>query len=260
MEQLGRVVEIWRYPVKSMRGERLDETIVSDLGLDGDRRYGVLDLERESIISAKRAPKLFLCGARYDETGALSVELPGGDVHRPGEHLDGELSALLGRPAALVSSQDHLDALIQMAEADTTTEGRSKEWPAPPGTFFDASPIHFVTTSTLDRYRELYPDGDFDPRRFRANFVVDTGDADGFVEEDLIGSDVRIGEVEMHVTKACSRCVMTTLEQPGLPRDRGILQTIAQKNVNNLGVRAVVTTAGRVRAGDALEIGATLAK
>ena len=251
MRQLGTVAEIWRYPVKSMLGERLDAIEVGELGLDGDRRFGVRDLERGSILSAKRAPQLFLCRARCADA-SISVELPNGDVDGPGGRLDAALSELLGRRVALVSTADDPEARMQMAEADTTTEGDSTEWAAPPGTFFDASPIHFLTTSTLARYRELYPEGDFDPRRFRANFVIDTGAVDGFVEEELIGNDVTIGEVGMRVTKSCSRCVMTTLEQPDLPRDRGILKTIARQNDNNLGVRAFVSAGGRVRLGDSL--------
>jgi uncharacterized protein YcbX len=253
MGEIGRISEIWRYPVKSMGGQRLEGTEVGPLGVEGDRRFGVLDRERGSILSAKRAPSLFLCAGRYDEAGEASVELPGGDVLGLGRDLDAALSELLERDVAVVSAEDHPAARLQMASADTTTEGESNEWPAPPGTFFDASPIHFLTTATLRRYRELYSDGDFDPRRFRANFVVDTGERDGFVEEGLIGADLRAGNVVLRVTKACSRCVMTTLEQPGLPRDRGILKTIARQNANNLGVRAIVAAPGRVRTGDALQ-------
>jgi uncharacterized protein YcbX len=251
MSETGRVTEIWRYPVKSMRGERLDAAEVGRDGVEGDRRFGVLDLERGSILSAKRAPGLFSCAATYD-AGVVSVELPAGEVLGPGHELDRALSELLGRTVTLARAEDHPHARIQMAERATTTEGESTEWPAPAGTFFDGPPIHFLTTSTLNRFRALYPEGDFDPRRFRANFVVDTGASEGFVEEGLIGHEVRIGGVGLSVTKGCSRCVMTTLEQPGIAHDRGILRTIARENSNNLGVRAVVTAPGRVRVGDNL--------
>jgi uncharacterized protein YcbX len=252
MSELGRVAAIWRYPVKSMRGERLEGAEIGPLGVDGDRAFGVLDKERGSVLSAKRAPALFHCASSYAENGAVVVELPGGSTFGLGHDLDAALGELLNRPVTVVAAKDHPAARIQMAAADTTTEGESTEWPAPPGTFFDASPIHFLTTATLRRYRELYPAGDFDPRRFRANFVVDTGDDAAFLEDELIGSDVRVGEVGLHVTKGCSRCVMTTLEQPELSHDRGILRTIARENGNNLGVRAVVTAGGRVTLGDTL--------
>jgi uncharacterized protein len=248
MEPLGQVAEIWRYPVKSMRGERLDAGDVGELGLRGDRRFGVRDVHRGSILSAKRAPVLFSCAARYERDDVM-IELPHGEVLGPGALLDAALSELIGRPVELARAGEIADARLQMAATATTTEGESSEWSAPPGTFFDASPIHFLTTSTLRTYRRMYPDGDFDPRRFRANFVIETK-AEGFVEESLIGGRVQIGDAELHVTKACSRCVMTTLEQPSLPHDRGILQTIARQNANNLGVRATVAVAGRVAIGD----------
>ena len=251
----GRVTEIWRHPVKSMRGERVEETSVGALGVDGDRRFGVLDVERGSVLSAKRAPALFLCASRYDEAGDVNVTLPDGTTFGSGPDLDAALSALIGRPVSLVAAEDHSEALIQMAAEDTSTEGESTEWPAPPGTVFDASPIHFLTTSTLRRYRELYPQGDFDARRFRANFVLDTGDGARFVEEAWIGREIRVGDAELHVTKGCSRCVMTTLEQPGLERDRMILRTVARENHNNLGVRAIVTRSGRVAVGDSMAPG-----
>jgi uncharacterized protein YcbX len=254
MQRMGRVAEIWRYPVKSMRGERLEGAEVGPLGVDGDRRFGVLDLDRGSILSAKRAPGLFGCAACYGPAGDLRVELPDGTTRGRGPELDAALTALLRRRVAVVSAKDHPAARIQMAQADTTTEGESRELPAPPGTFFDASPIHFLTTSTLARYRALYPDGDFDPRRFRANFVVDTGGAGGFVEDEWIGRDVRIGEIELRVTKGCSRCVMTTLEQSDLARDRGILRTIARENDNSLGVRAFVSGPGAVTVGDDVRV------
>jgi uncharacterized protein YcbX len=84
--------------------------------------------------------------------------------------------------------------------------------------------------------------------------VVDTGILDGFIEETWIGIDIRAGEVGLRIAKACSRCVMTTLEQEELPRDRGILQTIARQNANNLGAMAVVSAAGVVRSGDAVRV------
>ena len=78
---------------------------------------------------------------------------------------------------------------------------------------------------------------------------------EGFVEEGWIGRTIAIGErVKAHVVKACSRCVMTTLAQDGLDRDRSILRTIARQNSNNLGIRVDVTDGGRVREGDEVRL------
>ena len=65
----------------------------------------------------------------------------------------------------------------------------------PEHTFFDLAVVHVLTTTTLDRLRELYPQGRFEVRRFRPNIVVrPPDDASGFVENDWIGSTVRIGD------------------------------------------------------------------
>ena len=245
----GTLAEIWRYPVKSMLGERLNEAEVGHLGLAGDRAYGVLDVRHGTVLSAKREPRLFTCAARYDD-GELVIRLPDGTTVTKGSSADERLTDLLGRPARLVAADDVPRARLE-GEIDEDT-GDASVWSAPAGTFFDASPLHLLTTSTLHGFRELYPEGDFDRRRFRANFVIDNGTSDGFVEETLIGGVVRVGAIVTKLTKPCSRCVMTSHAQADLSRDPGILRTIARANDNNLGVRAVVEQGGRVRTGDAV--------
>jgi uncharacterized protein YcbX len=113
-----------------------------------------------------------------------------------------------------------------------------------------------LTTATLDRLRELYPQGRFEVRRFRPNIVVRTpDDATGFVENDWIGSTVRIGdEVRLSITGPCPRCVMTTLAQGDLPKDSGILRTAARHNQVNVGVYAAVVQGGEIRRGAAVMV------
>jgi uncharacterized protein len=124
------------------------------------------------------------------------------------------------------------------------------DWELPSGTFFDLAILHLLTTSTLDRLRELYPRGRFEVRRFRPNIVVATEEP-GFAENDWIGRMVSIGdEVRLRVTGPCPRCVMTTLPQGNLPKDPGILRTAAQENQANVGVYADVVKGGSVRRSD----------
>ena len=126
----------------------------------------------------------------------------------------------------------------------------------PEGTFFDCAAIHVLTTSTLDRLRELYPGGRFEVRRFRPNIVVRaTNDVSGFMENDWIGRTVRIGdEVRLSITGPCPRCVMTTLAQADLPKDSGILGTAARYNQVNVGVYASVLQSGDIRRGAAVRL------
>jgi uncharacterized protein len=113
---------------------------------------------------------------------------------------------------------------------------------------------HLLTTSTIDRLRELYPQGRFEARRFRPNIVVSTGSEDArFVENDWIGRTVLIGDtVRLAITEPCPRCVMITLPQGDLPKDSGILRTAAQHNAVNVGVYASVINGGTIRRGDAV--------
>ncbi len=124
----------------------------------------------------------------------------------------------------------------------------------PPNTFFDLAPIHILTTSTIDRLRELYPPGRFEVRRFRPNIVVQSTEK-GFSENAWIDHTLAIGEeVLLSVTAACPRCVMTTLPQGDLPRDLGILRTAVQHNQAHVGVYATVTRGGTIRRDDVLRL------
>jgi hypothetical protein len=126
----------------------------------------------------------------------------------------------------------------------------------PEETFFDAAVIHLLTTATIDRLRELYPDGRFEVRRFRPNIVVQLDSSEkNFAENDWINRTVQIGnDVRLTVTGPCPRCVMTTLPQGDLPKDAGILRTAAQHNHANVGVYAAVIRGGTIHRGDAISL------
>ncbi len=125
----------------------------------------------------------------------------------------------------------------------------------PPGTFFDLAILHVLTTGTLEKLREAYPGGRFEPRRFRPNLIVSTGDKKEFVENGWIGKTLAIGpEVRIQVTGPCPRCVMTTLAQADLPKDPGILKAAAKTNEVRVGVYASVVQGGTVRVGDAVSV------
>lgn len=168
------------------------------------------------------------------------------------------LSAALGREVAFAEARGKSDSSSAQAEEywpdmpgldhrDTVTD-----WELPAGTFFDLAIVHLLTTATIDRLRELYPEGRFEVRRFRPNIVISTPpDAKGFVENDWIDRTATIGDqVRLRITGGCPRCVMTTLPQGDLPRDPGILRTAAQHNAANVGVYADVIAGGTIRRGD----------
>ena len=169
------------------------------------------------------------------------------------------LSNVLGRQVTFESTAPEAPTLEEywpdmegLAYRETTTDESM-----PPGTFFDLAVVHILTTATIDRLRELYPQGRFEVRRFRPNIVVEpvSGEKD-FVENAWIGSTLAIGdEVRLNITGPCPRCVMTTLPQGDLPYDPGILRTAAQHNQVNVGVYATVQQGGRIRRGDSVKLG-----
>lgn len=126
--------------------------------------------------------------------------------------------------------------------------------PMPPQTFFDVAVIHLLTTSTINHLRELYPEGRFEVRRFRPNIVIDSGSGEkDFIENLWVGKKLMIGkDILLRVTSPCTRCVMTTLPQGDLPKDLGILRTVAKHNQVHAGVYASVDRGGTIRRGDSV--------
>jgi uncharacterized protein YcbX len=265
----GSIAALWRYPVKSMMGEELNATEITERGVLGDRRFAVVDASTGKVAGAKNPRKwgnFFDFRAAYAEPPksgsrlpAVRLTLPDGTVATSEQpDLAQVLSKALGRDVAFAEAQQAGETSGAQAEEywpdmegldyrDTVTD-----FDLPAGTFFDIATVHVLTTATIDRLRELYPEGRFEVRRFRPNIVVSTGpDAQGFVENDWIGRTIAIGdEVRLRVTGPCPRCVMITLPQGDLPRDADILRAAAQHNQANVGVYADVIAAGTTRRGD----------
>ncbi len=243
----GAVVSLWRYPVKSMQGEELNAAVVTGRGIAGDRAYAVIDRATGLVASAKHPRKwgrLFECSAALveppgpgDPPPPVRITLPdGGVVDSRHPDVDRVLSRVLGREVRLASEAPAgamREADRTPVDADGAAEVVSREdigVAAPPGTFFDYGVLHLLTTGTLDRLGELYPGGRFEARRFRPNLVVAPADAvAGFVENEWLGRPLSVGaEVRLDAIDPTPRCVVTTLAQDGLPRDPGILRTLAR--------------------------------
>lgn len=262
---LATVVSLWRYPVKSMMGEELNSAEVTGQGLLGDRAYALLDPSTGKVVSAKHPrkwPNLFDFRAAFLEppqTGAklppVRIVLPDGTISTSEQpNLNEILADALGQQVSFATTAPQAPSLEEywpdiegLALRETVTDEDM-----PPGTFFDLAAVHLLTTATIDRLRELYPQGRFEVRRFRPNIVVDpsSGEKD-FVENGWIGHTLVIGEeVRLNITGPCPRCVMTTLPQGDLPYDPGILRTAAQQNQVHVGVYAEVLRGGTIRRGD----------
>jgi MOSC domain-containing protein len=262
---VGSVAHLWRYPVKSMMGEELDSSDVTERGLLGDRAYALVDQVTGKIASAKNPRKW---GKLFDFRAALvdaprigrkmpdvQITLPDGRLVTGGQSdADSLLSEVVGVKVKLMTSsmekpsyEEYWPDIEGLARRETVTEEFM-----PPQTFFDAAVVHVLTTGTLDRLHELYPEGRFEPRRFRPNIVIAPATpVKQFVENDWVDRTLHLGsEVRLRVTGQCARCVMTTLPQGDLPQDLGILQTAARYNRVSVGVYASVVAGGNIKRGD----------
>jgi len=252
-----------------MMGEELNASEVTTHGLLGDRVYALMDPSTGKVVSAKHPrkwAKLFDFRAAFvapAHTGAklppVRITLPDGTVVTSGQRNRNQiLSKALGQqvtfatyaPAA-PNLEEYWPDMEGLAHRDVTTDEAM-----PPGTFFDLAVIHLLTTATIERLRELYPQGRIEVRRFRPNIVVQpTSGQKSFLENAWVGRTLAIGDqVRLSITGPCPRCVMTTLPQGDLPYDPGILRTAAQHNQVNVGVYAAVLRGGTVRRGDPVRL------
>jgi len=272
-----KVEELWRFPVKSMGGERLDRLEFGADGVVGDRRFAVRDLETGMIASAKRPGRwgvLLSCRATTAADGDVSVALPDGSAFQAGDTaLDDALSVLTGRRVTL----EHVATVGADASVDYEAEYPELEhirlrgrmtfpaaWLTDARSYVDLAAVHLMTTSTMAAVAAASGAVDVTAVRFRPNLVIDAGPTTGYLEDDWAGSTVRLGsEVALARVTRAARCIMTSVEQPGVPRDNRILQTIARENrmptesmgqLPCAGLFAEVESPGIVAEGDALTI------
>ena len=243
--KLGRVRDLWRYPVMGLQGERLQTAEIREAGVIGDHRYVFHDSEAGRVIDpvtyAHRwgetlaFPSMLDLRARFapGDSTLLDIITPDGRVLSSG---DPDFQTRIGETVGLP---------VKLMEFPQVAETRQRAGRA----------LHLITTASLDSMKNLYAEGDFDPRRFRPNIVVSSRpERNGFAEESWVGETIRIGpELVLRVEKTNTRCKVTTMKQDDLPYDGRILETISQKNGNVLGVMCSVVKGGVVAVGDELE-------
>jgi uncharacterized protein len=285
---IGSVRQLGLFPVKSMQGESPVEVRVEASGVVGDRTHGLFDVASGKVASAKD-PRAWgqLLGFRAVWSGAPGPEgeivftLPDGTPASSRDpDIDDRLSQATGRPVRLIGTPPPEPAYDYVWDVDgiapeelvTTTSTGTNEDGRPvstlpfgmgaPGTFQDLAPMTIMTTASLAAMAARYPEGDWSVARFRPNLLLDV-EGDEFVENSWVGRQLSAGGVVLEVTSLSPRCVMTTLAQPGLPRDRGILQAVARHNRQPfaafgdfacLGAYANVVTPGRVAVGDPVSL------
>lgn len=240
-----RVSQIWRYPVKSLQGERLEAADLDDKGIVGDRRWALFDRGTANGLTARRVPELLMASAAWHADGRVSIRLPDGT-----ETVDDEaLSAWLGRDVELRSAHSIERAPVYENPTDAEDESRPwEQWRGPRGRFHDSTRtmVSICSEATIGSLGVPVDE----VRRFRFNLVVE-----GEGEDALVGRTITVGGATLEVMKRIDRCVMVTRPQPhGIERDLGVLKRINAERAGSLGVGAVVRTAGHVAVGDDLRL------
>ena len=288
--QVGVVSELWRYPVKSMGGEQVERVAVDANGVAGDRGWAVRETEADDTRSARQIPRLLQCRARYLEepSGAttasrsprVELTLPDGSaVASDAADAAAQVSAALGREVSLAPLHDADDlehyrrppgpegvdpiAMLRQVfglEDDDPLPDLSGlpqdlgQYSSPPGTYFDCYPMHVMTTSSLAALSAAGGGDDVDVRRFRPNALIDTGDAEGLLEVDWTGRDLRLGGVVLRLVTTTVRCSVPAHAQRDFGSSRAVGRALIEQTKQHLGSYATVIESGEIAVGDPVEL------
>ncbi|MDX1587596.1 MAG: MOSC N-terminal beta barrel domain-containing protein [Oleiphilaceae bacterium] len=280
MIEVGKVSELWRYPVKSMEGARVEETLIQKEGMLGDRNWALRDESIGELSTVRKLPKLLTFKATYDEeprpgkVPPVTIQLPDGSlVNSADSAINKALSAAVGRPVSLWPLQPkthlkHYRLKVPAGAAAMKKQFATKEMPdmssvswrfmmelavfaTPLGRYHDVYPLHLLTNSSLKKLKQLEPDGDFRVERFRPNLLIDTGtEAFAFDEFQWVDGQLYIGETVLKVVSRTVRCSMPAQPQVTLKKDAKVLRTLEAHTQRHLGVNMSVIKPGIIRQGD----------
>lgn len=233
--EIGSIAALYRYPVKSMRGEALEHAALGWHGLEGDRRYALRRLDEHGDfpwLSASRLPELVLYApvpADAEESLPTHVRTPdGADLILTGTRLAADIASRYGRPVEMMQSRHGVfdDACVSIISATTVSEiGRISGTPA-------------------------------DVRRFRPNILIRPTRATPFAEDQWLGGTLTFGDAEaapvVSVTRPDVRCAMMNIDPDDASHTPEVLKAVVRANRNIAGVYGTVTRAGRLAVGQSI--------
>ena len=237
MDLVGRVAEIWRYPVSSVGGERITRAELSAVGMEGDRQYGLIDTETGKPAAPERDHrwrKALHLEARSAEGDLPAIFFPNGQSCGLGEpKLNRLLSDYFGFAAGIA-------AYAHTGRVDLPlTHYRHQHFPA-----------HLLTKTSLRHLAMLGNVETVDSRRFRPTFLIDLDTGNGFIEHEWIGRHLKLGSTNLIAQEETKRCGMTFISQPGVDEDPEVLRNILRHNKRNLGIYCSIEDPGTVQVGD----------
>ena len=206
------IAELWRYPVKSLRGAMIPSAEVLTTGIRGDREIVVLSSARRRVVTSRTHHRLLgLQGGIAPDNGKATINgIPWDD---PSAHTLVEQAA--GEPVELM----HIDGAER----------------------FDRLPLLVATDGAIAAIG-------FDRRRFRPNILI--GGVEGLAERQWEGKHLRLGEVEIYAARLRARCVMTTYDPDTLEQDGNVLFRIVNEFGGTMALDCSVTKPGLIRVGD----------
>lgn len=237
MSRVGTVESLWRYPVKSMRGEELEEIFVGAAGIAGDRVYAFRSsAAREDFpyFTGREQREMLLYRPRFRQSaqgvGVVDVETPDGDT------------LAIDNPALIERLRAGADPKHQV------TVMRSER------SMTDAYPVSIMSVQTPERLGRETGSAP-EKRRYRANIYIDLPGSDGYGEDQFVGRSLRIGrDVVVSVAERDVRCTMITIDPDTVAKTPALLKQIAQAHGGTAGIYGAVVVEGTVRKGDAVEL------
>jgi uncharacterized protein YcbX len=285
---IGHIKEIWRYPVKSLGGEIIKEATLDDFGMIGDRCWSLINTLSADVAWGKSYPRLMNLEARFvsdhppvrvyaDAVPPVTIRFPDGDSVLSSDDVAAKISEYAGasvdlRPLESPENRDHyrwqdpLDEQKIMAILGVKPGERVPdlsaydedliqllgEYYAPPGTYNDMFPVHLLTSASVEHMEKISGE-DFDRRRFRPSFYVETAaGVDGLAEFAWVGKYLAVGEAVLSVGAKTIRCSMPARAQAPhqLEQNPAIAKALYQTTDRFFGIYLSVVTHGKVREGD----------
>ena len=259
MSIVGKVDSVWRYPVKSMRGEELEEAFAGYSGVYGDRLFAFKSSASPKgfpYFTAREQRRLlqYRPHFRYPDKAACPVNLTEADKMGAGP-LFADISELMidiETPEGKMLAIDD-PVLIEMLRSDVD-EKHQLTLMRSHRAMTDCRPVSMFS---LQSARQLAEETGvpIDTRRFRANVYVDLTSGGGFAENDFVGRSLRIGpKVVVRILERDARCVMITLDPDTTEKTPEILKKVAQAHEGMAGVYGAVMVEGMLHKGDSIEV------